>query len=184
MILAALLLLGTAAPASAAWITVQGQRILEITTVAGAQTPEEVAERISAKLDRLVRNPLFNPDRIVVREDPPYAMLGLLDGQDKFVAGLAVDDRAAKAAGTSRLALAERYRDQLRKARACRERILPRPAPRARRGERMGGENGGRAGWGEEAAGVGRTGGLGRTGGAGQPQGPTQNRFNSPNTNI
>jgi small-conductance mechanosensitive channel len=116
LLLAAFLLLGPAPCASAAWVTLDGERVVEIKSAAGAQTPEEVAERISNHLTRMVRNPRFEPDQVVVREEPPYSMVGLLNFEGKFIPGLAVDERAAKQAGTTREALALRYRDTVRKA--------------------------------------------------------------------
>ncbi|WP_225867602.1 mechanosensitive ion channel family protein [Cyanobium sp. NIES-981] len=116
LLLAALLLLGFAPTASAAWVTLDGQKVVEIKQAAGAQSPEEVAKRISAHLNRLVRNPRFRADQVVVREEPPYSMVGLLNFEGKFIPGLAVDERAAKAAGTTREVLAMRYRDAVRKA--------------------------------------------------------------------
>ncbi|EDY39839.1 MscS Mechanosensitive ion channel [Cyanobium sp. PCC 7001] len=115
-LLAALLLLGLPQIASAAWITLDGQRVVEIKSAAGAQSPDEVAARITTQLNRLVRSPRFRADRVVVREEPPYSMVGLLDPQGNFQPGLAVDERAAKEAGTTREALANRYRDAVRKA--------------------------------------------------------------------
>jgi len=104
-----------AAPPPPAWITLEGRRILEIRSAAGAQTPSFVAERGSALLRRLAADPSMAPEQLEVREDPPYAMLGLVAG-GRFTPLLAVDDRAARAFDTTRQELAERYRDQLRGA--------------------------------------------------------------------
>ncbi|MFQ6537894.1 MULTISPECIES: hypothetical protein [Aphanothece] len=116
LLLAAFLLLGPAPGASAAWVTLDGEKVIEINSAAGAQTPEEVAERISSHLTRMVRNPRFEANQVVVREEPPYSMVGLLNFEGKFIPGLAVDERAAKQAGTTREALAKRYRDAVRSA--------------------------------------------------------------------
>lgn len=101
---------------SGAWVMLDGRRVIEIESAAGAQNPKDVARRITGHLERLVRNPGFRADRIVVRDQDPYATVGLLASDGKFLPGLAVDDRAAKQAGLSRQALAERYRDQIRTA--------------------------------------------------------------------
>ena len=55
----------------AAWITLEGRRILEIRSAAGAQTPEAVAARGSAVLRKLAENPAVAPEQLEVREDPP-----------------------------------------------------------------------------------------------------------------
>jgi len=108
--------LQAAAPAAGIWITLEGRRVLELRSVAGAQTLPDVAARGGARLRDLARNPAVDPDAIVVRDDPPYAMVGLLRPGGGFTPQLAVDDRAAQAFATSRMELAERYRDQMRGA--------------------------------------------------------------------
>jgi len=97
-------------------VTLEGRRILEIRSAAGAQTPDFAAERGSAILRRLAENPTVAPEQLEVREDPPYSMLGLVSQGGRFTPVLAVDDRAARAFDTTRQELAERYRDQLRGA--------------------------------------------------------------------
>jgi len=103
-------------PRDQAWITLDGQRVLEVRVAAGAQTPEMVAARGSRTLAELARDESVDPDQLVVRDDPPYAMVGLLDPDGRFRPLLAVDDRAAKAFDLSRDQLATQYRDQLRGA--------------------------------------------------------------------
>ena len=98
----------------AAWITLEGRRILEIRSAAGAQTPEAVAARGSAVLRKLAENPAVAPEQLEVREDPPYSMVGLVGQGGRFTPLLAVDDRAGRAFAISRQELAEGYRDQLR----------------------------------------------------------------------
>jgi len=97
-----------------AWITLEGRRILEIRSAAGAQTPEAVAARGSAVLRKLAENPAVAPEQLEVREDPPYSMVGLVGQGGRFTPLLAVDDRAGRAFAISRQELAEGYRDQLR----------------------------------------------------------------------
>jgi small-conductance mechanosensitive channel len=99
-----------------AWITLDGRPVLEVRVAAGAQTPGKVAERGTRHLAELARNESVAPDQLVVRDDPPYAMVGLEGVEGRFRPLLAVDDRAGKAFNLSREALAERYRDQLRGA--------------------------------------------------------------------
>jgi small-conductance mechanosensitive channel len=99
-----------------AWITLDGRRVLELRGAAGAQTPQMVAERGTRTLRELARDDNVDPDQLVVRDDPPYAMVGLADPEGRFRPMLAVDDRAAKAFDLSREELAALYRDQLRGA--------------------------------------------------------------------
>ncbi len=101
---------------AAAWVTLEGRRILEIRSGAGAQTPEAVAERGDLVLRKLADNPAVAPEQLEVREDSPYSMVGLVGQGGRFTPLLAVDDRAARAFDTTRQELAERYRDQLRGA--------------------------------------------------------------------
>jgi small-conductance mechanosensitive channel len=93
-----------------------GRRILELRSVAGAQSLESVANRGSALLQELARKGTVAPEQLVVQEDPPYSMIGVIDAKGQFKPYLAVDDRAGRAFATSRQELAELYRDQLRGA--------------------------------------------------------------------
>ncbi|MCX5953565.1 MAG: mechanosensitive ion channel [Cyanobacteria bacterium] len=98
------------------WITLDGRRILELRSVAGAQSLESVANRGSALLQDLARKATVAPEQLVVQEDPPYSMIGVIDAKGIFKPFLAVDDRAGRAFEISRQELAELYRDQLRGA--------------------------------------------------------------------
>jgi small-conductance mechanosensitive channel len=101
---------------SPAWITLDGRKVLEVRVAAGAQTPQLVAERGSRILEELAKNQRIDPDQVVVREDPPYFLVGLLGSDGHFQPQLAVDERAARAFALSREELALLYRDQLRGA--------------------------------------------------------------------
>jgi small-conductance mechanosensitive channel len=101
---------------SQAWVTLDGRRVLEVRVPAGAQTPQTVADRGSRALAELARNESVDPDQLVLRDDPPYVVVGLLGPEGRFRPLLAVDDRAARAFNLSRERLAEQYRDQLRGA--------------------------------------------------------------------
>ena len=103
-------------PPKPAWVTLEGRRVLESRSAAGAQTPEALARRMSAELQRIADRVTLDPERLAVEDDPPYAMLGLREADGSFTPKLAVDDRAARAFGITRRELAERYRDQLREA--------------------------------------------------------------------
>ena len=107
---------GSLPQSSPAWVTLEGRRILEIRSGAGAQTPELAAVRSSAVLRKLADNPVVAPEQLEVREDSPYSMVGLVGQGGRFTSVLAVDDRAARAFDITRQELAERYRDQLRGA--------------------------------------------------------------------
>jgi hypothetical protein len=98
------------------WVSLDGRRILELRSVAGAQSLESVANRGSALLQELARKGTVAPEQLVVQEDPPYSMIGVIDAKGQFKPYLAVDDRAGRAFATSRQELAELYRDQLRGA--------------------------------------------------------------------
>jgi small-conductance mechanosensitive channel len=89
--------------------------VVEIRVAAGAQTPQLAAARGSAELRRLADNHAIDPDQLEVRDEPPYAMVGL-EQAGGFRPLLAVDDRAGGAFGQGRQELALRYRDQLRGA--------------------------------------------------------------------
>ena len=98
------------------WVTLDGRRILELRSVAGAQSLESVANRGSALLQELARKGTVAPEQLVVQEDPPYSMIGVIDAKGQFKPYLAVDDRAGRAFEISRQELAELYRDQMRGA--------------------------------------------------------------------
>lgn len=99
-----------------AWITLDGRKVLEVRVAAGAQTPQFVAERGSRILEELAKNPRLDPDQLVVKEDPPYFMVGVQGSDGRFQPQLAVDERAARAFALSREELALLYRDQMRGA--------------------------------------------------------------------
>jgi len=103
-------------PPAPAWVTLEGRRVLEIRVPAGAQTPESVARRATGQLRILADNPTVAPEQVVVREEPPYFMLGLEGADGRFTPQLAVDARSARAFATTPQALAEQYRDQIRGA--------------------------------------------------------------------
>lgn len=99
-----------------AWVTLDGRRVLEIRVAAGAQTPTDLAHRISRELRRLAEDPAFSPSQLVVEEQPPYWMVVQQQPDGSRLARLAVDERAARRFDLSQQALAEQYRDQLQAA--------------------------------------------------------------------
>jgi small-conductance mechanosensitive channel len=93
------------------WITIGGRRIAEVRGGPGVQSARTVAERARNKLARLANDYSFNPSAFVLREDPPYTIIGF-DNQGMFSQGMAIDDRTAACFGKSRQALAADYRDR------------------------------------------------------------------------
>jgi small-conductance mechanosensitive channel len=104
------------AAASPAWVSLDGQPVLEIRVATGAQSPADLAERISRELRRLAQDSRVAPDQLVVVEEPPYWMVVQRQVDGSTLPRLAVDERSARSFGLSQRALAEQYRDQLRAA--------------------------------------------------------------------
>jgi small-conductance mechanosensitive channel len=100
---------------TSAWVSLDGRPVIEIRYATGAQTPEAMARRASQELRALAESTVA-PDRLQVREVPPYTMLGLVGDDGRFTPRLAVDDRAAQAFGLSRAELGDQYLDRLRGA--------------------------------------------------------------------
>lgn len=105
-----------ATPPNSSWVTLDGGRVIEIRVAAGAQTPAELARRVSRELLRLARDPSVSLAQLQVEEHPPYWMVTQQLADGSSVPRLAVDERAARSFDLSQRALAERYRDQLRAA--------------------------------------------------------------------
>ena len=121
-----LLLFPGPALSQSAWVQLEGEKVLEIHVAAGAQTPRDLAARVSRSLLEVARDSSFNPDQLVVAEHPPYWMVAVRQPDGRIVPRLAVDSRAAAHAGLSQRALAELYRDKLQAAiRQYRERHRP-----------------------------------------------------------
>jgi hypothetical protein len=99
-----------------AWVTLDGQRVLEIRIAAGAGTAAETAGRARRELRQLVDDRAVNPDALLVVEDPPYWMVALRQADGSLTPKLGVDGRAARCFGLTQQALALRYPDQIRSA--------------------------------------------------------------------
>jgi hypothetical protein len=93
-----------------------GQKVLEIRRAPGAQKLDAYVRRAQPRLPQLAENRTVAPSQIVVREEPPYSLVGVEERVGSFVPEVAVEDRAAACFGITRQELATRYRDQLRKA--------------------------------------------------------------------
>lgn len=104
------------ADAQPAWVSLDGQRVMEIRVATGAQSPADLAGRISAELKRLAQDPTMAPEQLVVEPNPPYWMVAQRQADGRTVPRLAVDERAASSFGLSQQLLAEQYRDQLQAA--------------------------------------------------------------------
>ncbi len=97
------------------WIQLDGRKVLEIRSAPGAQQLTAFANRGSRGLKLWASNLSYNPEQIVLRDDPPYSLIGI-ERDGSFTASLAVDDRGGACFGLKRQQLAERYRDSLRQA--------------------------------------------------------------------
>ena len=100
------------------WIRLDGRQVLEVRSAPGAQQVPVYARRGSETLQRWASDLAVQPDQIVVRDEPPYALIGVERGE-VFTPALAVDDRSAACFQLSRQELAQRYRDNLRQALAA-----------------------------------------------------------------
>ncbi len=98
------------------FITLDGQTVLEIRRAPGAQELDAYVRRAEARLLQLARDLAVQPSQVVVQEDPPYSVIGILEPDGHFAPEMAVDDRVAACFGLTRQNLAIRYRDQLRTA--------------------------------------------------------------------
>ena len=102
--------------AEPAFIHLDGRRVLEIRRAPGAQTLGEYVKRGEARLRDLAEDPTIALGQIVVRDEPPYALLGIERRDGSFTPQLAVDSRMASCFGLTRQQLAQRYRDETRAA--------------------------------------------------------------------
>jgi small-conductance mechanosensitive channel len=100
----------------AAWVELDGQRVMEVRVAAGAQEPSDVVRRINRALLRIAEDSSITPQQVGVEEQPPYWMVTVREAKGRSVAQLAVDERAARSFGITQRALAERYRDQIQTA--------------------------------------------------------------------
>ena len=97
-------------------IRLDGRPVLEVRQAPGAQTIDDYIKRAQARVLQLAEDPTVDPNRIVVRSDPPYALVGHEGKDGRFKAEIAVDPRGASCFGLSEQQLAERYRNQLQQA--------------------------------------------------------------------
>ncbi len=98
-----------------AWASIDGRRVLELRSAPGVQKLNNYAERASQRLRQLATDTTIQPHQLLIRERPPYTVIGA-ERHGKFVGELAVEDRAAACFGVTRQVLAARYRDQISQA--------------------------------------------------------------------
>jgi small-conductance mechanosensitive channel len=98
------------------FVTLDDQKVVELRRAPAAQNLEAYVRRAEGRLLQLARNYSIQPSQLVVQEDPPFSVIGILARDGHLAPEMAVDDRAAACFGLTRQSLAIRYRDQLRKA--------------------------------------------------------------------
>ncbi|MEA5391487.1 mechanosensitive ion channel domain-containing protein [Cyanobium gracile UHCC 0139] len=99
-----------------AFIGLDGRRYLEIRRAPAAQQVDDYVRRGNARLLVLAQDRSFDPNQLVVKEEPPFSLVGFREPDGRFTAEMAVGDRAAACFGVTRQQLALRYRDGLRRA--------------------------------------------------------------------
>lgn len=97
-------------------VRLDGRPVLEISRAPAAQKLENYLKRGEARLLQIAEDPTIDPARLVVRDDPPYSLVGLEGADGSFNPEMGVDARSADCFGLTREQLALRYRDQMRAA--------------------------------------------------------------------
>ncbi len=98
------------------FISLDGRQYLEIRRTPAAQRLEDYVRRGNARLQQLAEDRSVAPAQLVVQEEPPFSLVGILEKDGRFKPELAVGDRAAACFGLTRQQLALRYRDGMRRA--------------------------------------------------------------------
>ena len=98
------------------FIGLDGRGYLEIRRAPAAQQVEDYVRRGNARLLVLAQDRSFDPDQLVVEEEPPFSLVGIRKQDGRFTPEMAVGDRAAACFGVTRQQLALRYRDGLQRA--------------------------------------------------------------------
>jgi len=97
-------------------VRLDGRPVLEIRRAPAAQKLDSYLKRAEARLLQLAEDPTNDPARLVVRDDPPYSLVGLEGVDGSFNPEMGVDARSADCFELTREQLALRYRDQMRAA--------------------------------------------------------------------
>ncbi len=100
----------------AGFISLDGRKVLEIRRAPAAQKLDNYIKRGEARLLQLADDLTMDPARLVVRDDPPYSLVGMEGPDGSFNPEMAVDARSAECFGLTREQLALRYHDQMRAA--------------------------------------------------------------------
>ena len=98
------------------FITLDGRPVLEVRRAPAAQSVGGYVRRASVRLQELAEDRRFAPSRLVVREEGPYALIGVRKPDGRFMPEMGVDQPMASCFGLTREQLATRYRDKLRAA--------------------------------------------------------------------
>jgi small-conductance mechanosensitive channel len=98
------------------FITLDGRPVLEVRRAPAAQSVDGYVRRASVRLQELAEDRRFAPSRLVVREEGPYALIGVQKPDGRFMPEMGVDQPMASCFGLTREQLATRYRDKLRAA--------------------------------------------------------------------
>ncbi len=98
------------------FITLDGRPVLEVRRAPAAQSVDGYVRRASVRLQELAEDRRFAPSRLVVREEGPYALIGVRKPDGRFMPEMGVDQPMASCFGLTREQLATRYRDKLRAA--------------------------------------------------------------------
>jgi hypothetical protein len=94
----------------------EGQPVLEIRRASAAQQLDSYVKRAEVRLQQLAEDRSIDPARLVVRDIPPYSLVGVEGPDGGFNPEMGVDDRAAACLGLSRGQLALRYRNQMQES--------------------------------------------------------------------
>jgi small-conductance mechanosensitive channel len=102
--------------ANPVFISIDGRNVLEIRRAPAAQKLNDYARRAEGRLAQLAADRSLDPSRLVIRDEPPYTVIGFENEDGTFNREMAVDDRGAACFGITREELGSRYRDNLRAA--------------------------------------------------------------------
>lgn len=97
-------------------VRLDGRPVLEIRRAPAAQKLDNYLRRGEERLLQLAEDPTIDPSRLVVRDDPPYSLVGLEGVDGSFDPEMGVDARSADCFRLTREQLALRYRNQMRAA--------------------------------------------------------------------
>jgi len=97
-------------------LRLDGQAVLELRRAPAAQKLDDFQQRSERRLQELASDYTTKPTQIVVREAPPFSVVGVQSEDGHFLEEMGIDDRVAACFGVTRQQLATRYRDGIRQA--------------------------------------------------------------------